>query len=168
MTQQRAADAAGSSVGNRAPWLVRAPNRLVRRLLELGLPMGPNRPITIRGRTSGLPRTVPIAISDIGGRRYVIGAYGDVHWVRNLRAAGEATVRLGGREVNVTATELGPAAARAFYAESLPGYLGRFPRIGQALLRTLFRLVAPDLLRDPDKAAASRPVFELIEVPSAR
>jgi hypothetical protein len=42
-----------------APWLVRAPNGLVRRLMRLGVPMGPNVPMTVRGRTSGLPRTAP-------------------------------------------------------------------------------------------------------------
>jgi deazaflavin-dependent oxidoreductase (nitroreductase family) len=145
----------------RAPWFVRAPNRLVRRLLRLGVPMGPNVPMTVRGRTSGLPRTAPVAVSEIDGRRYVIGAYGEVHWVRNLRAAGEATIRLRGRDVRVTATELDPAAARRFFAETIPGYVAHFPRIGQAFLRALFRLAAPDLLSDPDKAAASRPVFEL-------
>ena len=146
-----------------APWLVRVPNGLVRRLLRIGVPMGPNVPMTVRGRTSGLPRTVPVALSEIDGRRYVIGAYGEVHWVRNLRAAGQATIRLRGRDVHVTATELDPVAARTFFAETIPSYVARFPRIGQVLLRALFRFVAPDLLTDPDMAAATRPVFELEE-----
>jgi len=146
---------------DRAPWFVRAPNGLVQRLMRLGLPMGPNVPMTIRGRTSGEPRTVPVAVSQIGGRRYVIGAYGDVNWTRNLRAAGEATIRTGGQDVRVTATELDPEAAQAFFAETVPGYIARFPRLGRGFLRLLFRLVAPDLLSDPQKAASTRPVFEL-------
>jgi deazaflavin-dependent oxidoreductase (nitroreductase family) len=160
MTEIRA-DAHSTVPAARAPWFVRAPNGLVRRLLRLGVPMGPNVPLTVRGRTSGLPRTVPVALSEIDGRRYVIGAYGEVHWVRNLRAAGEATIRLQGSDVQVTANELDPAAARRFFAETIPGYIARFPRFGRALLRALFRLVAPDLLTDPDRAAATRPVFEL-------
>jgi deazaflavin-dependent oxidoreductase (nitroreductase family) len=131
--------------------------------MRLGVPMGPNVPMTVRGRTSGLPRTAPVALTEIDGRRYVIGAYGEVHWVRNLRAAGEATVRVSRREVHVSATELDPVAARTFFAETIPGYVARFPRIGQAFLRALFRFVAPDLLTDPDKAAATRPVFLLEE-----
>lgn len=123
--------------------------------------MGPNVLMTVRGRTSGLLRTAPVAVSEIDGRRYVIGAYGDVHWVRNLRAAGEATLRIHGRDVHVTATELDPAAARAFFADTVPGYIGRFPWFGRAFLRVLFRLVAGDILTDPDRAAATRPVFEL-------
>lgn len=146
---------------DRAPWFVRGPNGLVRRLMRLGLPMGPNVLMTVRGRSSGEPRTVPIAVSEIGGRRYVIGAYGDVHWVRNLRAAGEATIRLDGRDVHVTASELDPTAARRFFAETIPSYVAHFPWLGRMFLRALFRLVARDLLSDPDRAAATRPVFEL-------
>jgi hypothetical protein len=93
----------------------------------------------------------------------VIGAYGEVHWVRNLRAAGQATIRLRDRDVHVTATELDPVAARTFFAVTLPGYVAHFPGIAQVILRALFRFVAPDLLTDPDKAAATRPIFLLEE-----
>jgi deazaflavin-dependent oxidoreductase (nitroreductase family) len=161
MTDTRSAPQPHSRKADHAPWLVRAPNGLVRWLMRVGMPMGPNVPMTVRGRTSGQPRTVPVAVSEIDGRRYVIGAYGDVHWVRNLRIAGEATLRIGGRDVPVTATELDPAAARAFFAETVPGYLERFPWLGRAFLRVVFRLFAGNMLADPDRAAATRPVFEL-------
>jgi deazaflavin-dependent oxidoreductase (nitroreductase family) len=129
--------------------------------MRVGMPMGPNVLLTVRGRTSGQPRTAPVAVSEIDGRRYVVGAYGDVHWVRNLRAAGEGSLRIHGRDILVTATELDPAAARAFFAETIPSYIGRFPWLGRGFLRLLFRLVAPDILGDPERAAATRPVFEL-------
>jgi hypothetical protein len=103
-------------------------------------------------------------VVEIGDRRYVIGAYGDVHWVRNLRAAAEASIRLRGREVPVAAAELDPAAARAFYSETLPGFVRRLPWFGRAFARVLFGLIAPDVLRDPERAAATRPVFELREI----
>jgi deazaflavin-dependent oxidoreductase (nitroreductase family) len=144
-----------------APWLVRAPNRLVRWLLAKGAPMGPNVAMTVRGRASGEPRTFPVAVSEIDGRRYVIGAYGDVNWTRNLRAAGEATIRHGGRDVHVTAHELNPEQARAFYGAQLPSYIAQFPAIGRVFGRLLFGAVAPEILNDPAKAAATRPVFEL-------
>ena len=143
------------------PFIVRAPNPLVRSLLRIGLPMGPNTLLTVRGRTSGLPRTAPVAVSEIDGRRYAIGAYGNAHWVRNLRAAGRAEVRLHGKDVPVTARELDPDEATRFYRDTLPVYLARFPWLGRAFLRTLFSIVAPDLLNDPARAAATRPVFEL-------
>lgn len=155
--------------GDRAPWFVRAPNRLVPWLLARGVPMGPNVSMTVRGRASGEPRTFPVALSPIEGRHYVIGAYGDVNWTRNLRAAGEATIRQGGREVHVTAHELGLEEAHRFYGEQLPGHIAHFPAIGRFLGRLLFGAVAPELLNDPAKAAAKRPVFELrFEDPAPR
>ena len=144
-----------------APWLVRAPNRLVRWLLAKGAPMGPNLAMTVVGRSSGQPRTFPVAVSPIDGRQYVIGAYGDVNWTRNLRAAGEATIHQGGADAHVTAHELSPDEATRFYGELLPAYIAHFPALGRAFGRLLFGAVAPEILNDPAKAAATRPVFEL-------
>jgi deazaflavin-dependent oxidoreductase (nitroreductase family) len=152
---------------DRAPAFVRAPNGLVRWLLGHGAPLGPNALVTIRGRTSGEPRTAPIAISEIDGRRYVLGAYGDVNWTRNLRAAGEADVQFRGRNVHVQAIELDPAAAEEFFGVTLRRYVARLPRLGRAFARVLFGLVAPDILEDPAKAAATRPVFELKAPPNS-
>jgi deazaflavin-dependent oxidoreductase (nitroreductase family) len=123
--------------------------------------MGPNVLLTVRGRTSGLSRTAPVAVAEIDGRRYVVGAYGDVDWVRNLRAAGKASIRVHGGDVPVSATELDPGAARAFFAETLPGYIAQLPWLGRAFVRLLFRVAARDILGNPDRAAATRPVFEL-------
>ncbi len=146
---------------SRAPLFVRGSNPLTRRLLRAGLPMGPNTLLTVRGRTSGLPRSAPVAIVAVDGRRYVIGAYGDVQWVRNLRAAGAAVVRLNGRDVAVSARELQGADAVAFYRVTLRGYVERFPWFGRAFARLLFGLVGPEVLDDPERAAVTRPVFEL-------
>lgn len=68
--------------------------------MRLGLPMGLNVLLTIRGRTSGQPRTAPVAIAEIDGRRFIIGAYGEVQWVRNLRVVGEADIAFKGRTEN--------------------------------------------------------------------
>ena len=143
------------------PFIVRAPNPLVRRLLRLGLPMGPNTLLTVRGRTSGLPRSAPVAVPEIDGRRFAIGAYGDVQWVRNLRAAGTAEIRLHGRAVPVTAHELDREAATRFFRDVLPAYVTTLPWFGRVFARILFRVAAPEVLDDPDRAAATRPVFEL-------
>jgi deazaflavin-dependent oxidoreductase (nitroreductase family) len=146
---------------NNAPALVRLSNPLTRRLLRLGLPMGPNVLLTVRGRTSGEPRTAPVAVAEIDGRGYIVGAYGEVQWVRNLRAAGEADVRIHGRDEHVTAHELDRAEATTFFRETLPGYIARFPWFGRVFGRFLFRLVGPEILDDPERAALTRPVFEL-------
>ena len=144
-----------------APAFVRLSNPLARRMFRLGLPTGPNVLLTVRGRVSGQPRTVPVAVVKIGEGRFIIAAYGDVQWVRNLRAAGEAVLETRGRSEHVAAAELDRNDAIAFYRDELPGFIAAFPLIGRGFARVLFGLVAPELLNDPERAAATHPVFEL-------
>jgi deazaflavin-dependent oxidoreductase (nitroreductase family) len=144
-----------------APALIRYSNPLTRRLLRLGVPMGPNLLLTVRGRATGLPRTAPVAVVEADGRRLIIAAYGEVHWVRNLRAAGEADIEVHGRKEHVKADELSAADATRFYAQTLPAYLRRLPLIGRLFGRALFGLVGPEVLNDPVRAAELHPVFEL-------
>jgi deazaflavin-dependent oxidoreductase (nitroreductase family) len=77
--------------------------------------MGPNGLITVRGRISGELRTTPVAFVEIDGRTWVQSPFGDVNWVRNLRAAGEATVTIGMRSEEVSAVELSKAEKVDFY-----------------------------------------------------
>jgi deazaflavin-dependent oxidoreductase (nitroreductase family) len=140
---------------------VRASNPLSRRLLRLGMPMGPNVLLTVRGRTSGLPRSTAVAVVEYDGRRYVIGAYGDVQWTRNLRAAGEAQIRVRGLDEPVAARQLDRAEATDFYVRVLPTYTSRLPWFGRVFGRILFGVAAPEIRDDPQRAAVTRPVFEL-------
>jgi deazaflavin-dependent oxidoreductase (nitroreductase family) len=119
--------------------------------------MGPNALITTTGRKSGLPRTTPVAVVEIDGRRWVVGTFGEVNWVRNLRAAGRATISVGRRHDEVSASELTGDARVAFFRDVLAPYARRI-RVGPALLSILG---AGDILKDPAAAAAKRPVFEL-------
>ncbi len=146
---------------SQAPAFVRLSNPLANALLRVGMPMGPNTLVTIRGRTTGQPRSMPLSVMEMDGRRWIIGAYGDVNWTRNLRAAGEAEIQVGGRNVRVRATELGPAAAQRFFTGTLPGYVGRFSLAGRVFAKVFFRLAAPDIISDPRGAATAHPVFEL-------
>ena len=86
----------------RVPRYVPFFNVFARRLLRVGTPMGPNVLVTIRGRTSGQPRTTPLAIVEQSGRRWIWAPFGEVDWVRNLRAAGMATITAGRRTEEVT------------------------------------------------------------------
>ncbi len=72
--------------------------------MAAGVPMAINGLITIPGRTSGLPRTTGVAIIQAKGRRWVWAPWGDVQWVRNLRAAGRVTITLRRRKEEVQAT----------------------------------------------------------------
>lgn len=140
----------------RAPRLVTLVSPLLQALLAAGVPVGPNALITIRGRKSGEPRTAGVAIIEVGGRRWIWAPWGEVNWVRNLRAAGRATLTRRGRTEEVSATELGPDERVAFFrnilgpfAQSIPGGM------------TFVRLLDQTDLSDPEEVARDRRVFEL-------
>jgi deazaflavin-dependent oxidoreductase (nitroreductase family) len=139
-----------------APWWVTIFNPVARRVLATGVPLGFNGLVTIRGRKSGLPRTTPVAIIDVSGRRWIWSPWGDVHWVRNLRAAGRATITVRGRKEEILATELDPTERVAFFRDVL-GPVARDMRFGVWFIRTVDGV---DLM-DPLEAAEGRAVFEL-------
>jgi deazaflavin-dependent oxidoreductase (nitroreductase family) len=140
------------------PSLVPIFNPIALRLMRLGVPLGPNALISVRGRKSGVPRTTPVAVVDAKGRRWIIGTFGDVNWVRNLRAAGEGTLTTGRREERVRAIELDRSEASDFFAHVLGPDVRRH-WIGRWVLRSV--LGAGEILDDPKCAAERRPVFEL-------
>jgi deazaflavin-dependent oxidoreductase (nitroreductase family) len=150
---------------SRAPASIRVASPLGRLLLRLGVPMGPDRLMTVRGRTSGRPRTFAVAVVEIDGRRWVIGAYGNVNWVRNLRAAREAVIHAGREPEGVAARELSKDEAEAFYRDALPPYIAGLPLLLRVLTIALLRSGSPDILDHPARAALTRPVFELFLQP---
>jgi len=141
------------------PSIVPLLNPLVRRLLGAGLPFGPNVLLTVRGRTSGLPRTVPVALLEHDGRRYVQSPFGDVQWVRNLRAAGEASIATGRASEDVTAIELTPEVAGPVLRDALAPL--RASRAGRLLVGRFFRLPSEPTLEDYLAEARRHPMFEL-------
>ena len=88
----------------------RAFGPLIRRAIQRGM-AGPNVLVTVRGRRTGLPRTTPVAMLELGDARYLQASFGDVDWVRNLRASGEADVARGRWSMSCTAIELPPETA---------------------------------------------------------
>jgi deazaflavin-dependent oxidoreductase (nitroreductase family) len=135
-------------------------NPLARRMLGAGFPMGPNALMTIRGRKSGEPRTTPIALIEIDGRRWVSSPFGDVNWVRNLRASREATLTIGRKHQGVAAIELSKEEKVAFFRDVMGPYAKRIPLgLGRLIIGSM--LGAKEMLDDPESAAERHPVFEL-------
>jgi deazaflavin-dependent oxidoreductase (nitroreductase family) len=138
-------------------------NAIAKPLLAAGVPMAFNGLLTVPGRKTGKPRTTALAIIDDGHRRWVWSPWGEVHWVRNLRAAGRATTTFRRREEQVIAVELNPEQRVAFFRDTLTPIAKRI-RGGMALVRYLDGVD----LSDPVAAAKDRPVFELLPVRMAR
>ena len=141
---------------DRAPRWVTMFRPIVRPLLAAGAPLGFNGLITIPGRTTGTPRTTPVAIIEVSGRRWVWAPWGDVQWVSNLRAAGSATITVRRQKHDVRAIELDSTQRVGFFADIL-GPLARGIPFGVWFIRTVDGV---DLDR-PLEAADGRRVFEL-------
>ena len=131
-------------------------NWISKPLLRAGVPMGPDVLITIRGRKSGLPRTTPVSICESSGRRGLISPFGEVNWVRNLRAARRATITSGRSSEEVTAVELSPVEAAGFIRDVLAP-VARRSRFGDWFVRHIDKIDYDH----PEEAARGRPVFEL-------
>ncbi|SFW57837.1 nitroreductase family deazaflavin-dependent oxidoreductase [Amycolatopsis australiensis] len=93
-------------------------NEIVANLTKLGVSVLGSRVLTVVGRKSGEPRSVPVNLLTVGGVRYLVAPRGETQWVRNLRVAGEGTLRVGRRVEAFTFRELGddekPGILRAY------------------------------------------------------
>ena len=130
----------------------RLANTLITALLRIGI--GPPRTylLTVSGRKTGRPLTTPVTLVESDGRRWLVGPYGEVGWVRNVRAAGRVTLSRGRRSERLTATPLGPGDS----ADVLRRYIREVP-----ITRPFFD-VRPDSPREAFVAEAPRhPVFLL-------
>ncbi len=135
----------------------RAGNAVVRALLAFGLGPRSTYLLSVAGRRSGTLRSTPVTLVEEGGRRWLVAPYGDVAWVRNLRAAGRATLSRGGRTETVATRAIGPEEA----APVLKWYVTRVP-----ITRPYFD-VGPGSDLDAFRAEAPRhPVFAILGPPS--
>ena len=132
-------------------------NAIAKPLLRAGVPMGYNGLLTTTGRKSGEPRTAALAIIERDGRRWVWSPWGEVNWVRNLRAAGHATVTVRKRSEAVRAVELDDAQRLRFFEQTLQPIAQGVPG-GSLLLRMLDGID----ISDAAAAAEGKVVFELV------
>jgi deazaflavin-dependent oxidoreductase (nitroreductase family) len=109
--------------------------------------------LTVRGRTSGVPRSNPVTVPEYDGRRWLVSPFGVVSWVLNARAAGEValtrrgtTRRYGVREAS--AAEAGPV-------------LKEYVRIASTT-RPYFAARKDSPVEEFVAEAARHPVFELL------
>lgn len=81
-------------------------NTAVASLTRMGVSVWGSRVLGVRGRTSGELRTTPVNVLTVDGERYLVSPRGVSQWVRNIRAAGAAELRLGRRVEPIRVTEL--------------------------------------------------------------
>ncbi len=128
-------------------------NRLIGKLVELG--MGPKymRVLDVCGRKSGRVFSTPVNLLELGGVQYLVAPRGNTHWVRNARAAGQVRLRRGRSSFNYRVEEI-PKPDRP---DVLKEYLNRYAREVQRYFS-----VENGADRDAFLAvAAEHPVFRL-------
>jgi deazaflavin-dependent oxidoreductase (nitroreductase family) len=144
------------------PSIVTFFNPMVRRLLALGVPMGPNALMTVRGRNSGKDYTFPVATIEASGKEYLFSPFGEVNWVANLRAAGELTLRRGRRTRRMRAVELAPEIAAPYLEEGMRSVIG-LPLFG-SMITGWYGIDRRSTAEDFLAAARQHPAFELSEI----
>jgi hypothetical protein len=95
-----------------------------------------------------------------------MGSFGETNWVRNLRAAGEATVETDRREERLRAVELEPRDAAPVLRRALARFLAR--RMLAPMLRRWYGLGAASTDADYLEQAARHPMFELLPLDTSQ
>ena len=81
-------------------------NRVVGRCTRMGLSVWGSRELRVPGRRTGQVRSTVVNLLVVGEKRYLVAPRGTTDWVRNLRAADHAELRVGRRVERIRAVEL--------------------------------------------------------------
>src|SRR5713226_10163918 len=131
--------------------LFKVGNAFTKSLLNLGISFNGSALITVPGRKTGQPHSTPITMVEFEGQRYVQSPFGSVNWVRNLRAAGKATLSWGRRRETIVVTELTPEQAAPVIKSILP----HAPKV----IRDYFDVTPESSLEDIVRDAPNHPMF---------
>ena len=138
-------------------------NWAITMLLRIGIRitiLGPMMLLTVRGRKTGEPRTIPVDVYERDGRRFLMATHGEGNWVRNLRATGEGSLSLGRHHQTFTAAELAPEEAGLVIKDILGPLLASQGIRGNAL-RQHIGVRADSSVNDFISVAKTHPVFEI-------
>jgi deazaflavin-dependent oxidoreductase (nitroreductase family) len=86
-------------------------NSLFRAMTRLGLGASYRHILTVPGRKTGRLYSTPVDIINVEGQHWLVAGYGPASWVRNVRAAGEATLSRGRRSYRFKVEEAEAADA---------------------------------------------------------
>ena len=129
-------------------------NPLIMALIKLGFSVHGSQVLTVRRRKTGQMQEVPVNPIAVAGVRYLVAPRGATQWVRNLRAAGMAELRVGRRREQIRVTELAhdakPPVLRA-YLQRWQRETGRFFGVDANASDEQLRRRAPD-----------HPVFQIV------
>jgi len=89
------------------------PNRWQRWMNQVAGKLGLATVITVSGRVSGEPRSATVIPIVMNNQEYLVAPRGETDWVRNLRVAGQATLRKRSKTRAISTVELDGEERRA-------------------------------------------------------
>jgi deazaflavin-dependent oxidoreductase (nitroreductase family) len=149
---------ARSTAPPKLPFYIPLFNHMIRSFLRLGVPLGYVGLLTVKGRRTGKTRRNPVGLFEYNGKRYLFSTFGNVNWVRNVRAARTATVQKGWHSQQVVPVELSPVETAKVLKEAIaPRFLG----LGGKVFGSHFPLKPDAPLAAFIEESKRHPVFEL-------
>jgi deazaflavin-dependent oxidoreductase (nitroreductase family) len=125
-------------------------------MLRFGLGAKSTYLLTTTGRRTHQPRTTPVILVENEEGRWLVSPYGEVAWVKNVRALPEVTLRRGAKTERLQAEELDP--------ESSGPILQRYLR-DVRVTAPFFDVTSEDPVRRFVEEAPRHPVFKLVPDP---
>ena len=98
-------------------------NFFIRTGLRFGLGEKNTRLLTVAGRKSGKPMSTPVTLVVEGEKQWIVAPYGERQWVKNLRAAGQGTLKRGRTTTPIRTREV-------TYEEAVPVMRAYVQRVG--------------------------------------
>lgn len=134
----------------------RVESTLIMALLHAGLAMDTTSLLTVHGRKTGQPHTVVVVLVEQDGQRWLVAAYGEVQWVRNIRVAGTAALTRGRRSEAISVIELPAKEAAPVLKQYLSKVSGR--------VRSYFDATKNSSLEAFEREASRHSVFQITPV----
>jgi deazaflavin-dependent oxidoreductase (nitroreductase family) len=113
--------------------------------------------LSVRGRRSGRWQTVPVAVLEHEGERYLVSYRGTSDWALNLQSSHRGRLAQRGRVEEIAVEEV-PVEARAPLLEIYAARFGRMPTVGSVLRalpdpadHPIFRIARPTDLKGAQK-----------------
>jgi deazaflavin-dependent oxidoreductase (nitroreductase family) len=108
--------------------------------------------LVFKGRKSGKTYSTPVTLVQENGRSWLVAPYGEVSWVKNVRAAGSVELERGGKTMSYRIKELSPSESGPILKTYLPL---------EPITQPYFAARPESPVVDFVKEAAAHPVFAL-------
>ena len=133
----------------------RITNRVLISLLRIDTAPDYYHLLTVKGRITGNPHSVPVVVIYQGGKKYLVAPYGEVDWVKNARRGGLVNLMHQKQSNDYSISEVSPEDA----APILKEYYDKFP-----ITKEYFDVPDQPLINDFLLEADTKPVFELFKI----